>query len=267
MFATRTRVWVAGTVLLAVLVSAAGWFLLISPKRAEAAELEQQTEATELSNQQLETRIAQLKEQFAELPQYQAELAAIQQAMPGDPALPTLVRTLDDMADRHEVTLMSLAPGQPAAVQQPTPTAPAEPAEDGAAEGEGADADAAGDATADAAGDAAAEDPAADPAAPADPAATATPVGAGMVLVSVPVTLTTVGDFFASEMFLKDLQAEMTRAFLVQNLSITTEPGGEASGGKPATENGDITTTISGSVFVLKTADAAPAAPATTTTP
>lgn len=262
MFATRTRVWVTGTVLLAVLISAAGWFLLISPKRAEAAELEQQTEATELSNQQLEARIAQLKEQFAELPQYQAELAAIQQAMPGDPALPTLVRTLDDMADRHEVTLMSLAPGQPAAVQQPTPTAPAAPAEDGAAEGaEGEDADA------DAAGDAAAEDPAADPAVPADPAATATPVGAGMVLVSVPVTLTTVGDFFASEMFLKDLQAEMTRAFLVQNLSITTEPGGEASGGKPATQNGDITTTISGSVFVLKTADAAPAAPATTTTP
>jgi hypothetical protein len=262
MFATRTRVWVAGTVLLAVLVSAAGWFLLISPKRAEAAELEQQTEATELSNQQLEARIAQLKEQFAELPQYQAELAAIQQAMPGDPALPTLVRTLDDMADRHEVTLMSLAPGQPAAVQQPTPTAPAEPAEDGAAEGEGADADAAGDAAAEDAAPAAA-----DPAAPADPAATATPVGAGMVLVSVPVTLTTVGDFFASEMFLKDLQAEMTRAFLVQNLSITTEPGGEASGGKPATKNGDITTTISGSVFVLKTADAAPTAPATTTTP
>ncbi|MFC5999784.1 hypothetical protein ACFP6A_13775 [Quadrisphaera sp. GCM10027208] len=265
MFATRTRVWVAGTVLLAVLISVAGWFLLISPKRAEAAELEQQTEATELSNQQLEARIAQLKEQFAELPQYQAELAAIQQAMPGDPALPTLVRTLDDMADRHEVTLMSLAPGQPAAVQQPTPTAPAEPAEsaeDGAAEGEGADADAAGDAAAEDADPAAA-----DPAAPADPAATATPVGAGMVLVSVPVTLTTVGDFFASEMFLKDLQAEMTRAFLVQNLSITTEPGGEASGGKPATENGDITTTISGSVFVLKTADAAPAAPATTTTP
>lgn len=262
MFATRTRVWVAGTVLLAVLISVAGWFLLISPKRAEAAELEQQTEATELSNQQLEARIAQLKEQFAELPQYQAELAAIQQAMPGDPALPTLVRTLDDMADRHEVTLMSLAPGQPAAVQQPTPTAPAEPAEDGAAEGEDADADAAGDAAAEDADPAAA-----DPAAPADPAATATPVGAGMVLVSVPVTLTTVGDFFASEMFLKDLQAEMTRAFLVQNLSITTEPGGEASGGKPATENGDITTTISGSVFVLKTADAAPAAPATTTTP
>ncbi|UER54171.1 hypothetical protein HJG43_06040 [Kineosporiaceae bacterium SCSIO 59966] len=262
MFATRTRVWVTGTVLLAVLISVAGWFLLISPKRAEAAELEQQTEATELSNQQLEARIAQLKEQFAELPQYQAELAAIQQAMPQDPALPTLVRTLDDMADRHEVTLMSLAPGQPATVQQPTPTAPAAPAEDGAAEGAEGEA---GDA--DAAGDPAAEDPAADPAAPADPAATATPVGAGMVLVSVPVTLTTVGDFFASEMFLKDLQAEMTRAFLVQNLSITTEPGGEASGGKPATQNGDITTTISGSVFVLKTADAAPAAPATTTTP
>jgi type IV pilus assembly protein PilO len=243
---SKTRTWVAGTVVLCLLLSLAAWFLLIGPKRAEAAELEQQTVDTRSSNDQLKARIEQLKLQFAELPQRQAELAEIKQAMPGDPALPTLVRELDTMATSSGVTLMSLAPGPPATVAQPqaTPTAAPAPAEgeDAAAEGESTGA-------------------AATPPAPAAPST---------VLVSVPVNLVVVGDFFKAELFLKDLQADMKRAFLVQSLSVQAEKEGEAGGGKPATKNGDVTMTITGSVFVLKTADTAPAttpAPAATTTP
>lgn len=256
MTATKSRTWIAGTVVLCLLISVASWFLLIGPKRAEAAELEQQTVDTQASNQQLEARIEQLKLQFAELPQRQAELAAIKQAMPEDAALPTLVRDLDAMATRTGVTLMSLAPGQPAAVAQPTPPAPAAPAEgEEAAEGESTEEPAEGGSTEDAA-------------ATTDPAAAAAPAAPGQVLVSVPVNLVVVGDFFKSELFLKELQAEMQRAFLVQSLTVQTEKDGEASGGKPATKNGDVTLTVTGSVFVLKTAEAAavpaPVAPTTT---
>ena len=256
MFATRNRRWVAGTLVVSMLIVVAGWFLAISPKRAEAAELEQQTADTVASNQQLATRIEQLKLQFAQLPEYQAKLAAIKQAMPEDPALPTLVRDLDDMADRADVTLMSLAPGQPAAVASPAPVAP--PAEGEAADGESSEGSDDADSTEGT--DGAAVDPAGAP--------TATPVGAGMVLVSIPVNVVTVGDFFKTELFLKDLQADMPRAFLVQNLTVATEKDGEASGGKPATKNGDVTMTITGSVFVLKQAEAAPVSvDPTTTTP
>lgn len=255
MTASRTRMWVAGTVVVCLLLAVAAWFLAISPKRAEAAELEQQTADTQASNQQLAARIEQLKLQFAELPQYQAELAAIKQAMPEDPALPTLVRDLDAMATRTGVTLMSLAPGQPAAVADPAAAAAAAPAP-APAEGE------ATEGSAPAEGEAAA-DPATTPAAGA---AASTPVGAGLVLVSVPVNLVTVGDFFKAEMFLKELQADMPRAFLVQNLTVQTEKDAEASGGKPATKNGDVTMTITGSVFVLKQAETA-STPATPTTP
>lgn len=258
MIATATRKWVAGTLVLCLLIAVAAWFLAISPKRAEAAELEQQTAAAQASNQQLAARIEQLKLQFAELPQYQAELAAIKQAMPEDPALPTLVRDLDAMAERTDVTLMSLAPGQPAAVAQPAPAQPAAPAEGGAAEGDSGESTEAEEGS----------DGAADAAAPAAGAATAAPVGAGLVLVGIPVNIVTVGDFFKTEMFLKELQADMPRAFLVQNLTVQTEKEAEASGGRPATTNGDVTLTLTGSVFVLKQAEAAPApVTPTTTTP
>ena len=237
MLANKSRVWVAGTLVLCVLLAVASWFLAIGPKRAQAAELEQQTVAVESENSQLEQRIAQLKVQFAELPQRQAELAAIKQAMPEDAALPTLVRDLDAMATASGVTLMTLTPGAPVAVQTAAPVAPApaegaEPAETAPAEGAAAPA-------------------AVTPAAPTD------------LLVSIPTSIVVVGGFFESELFLKKLQSEMPRAFLVQNLTVAAETTStEASGGRPATENGDVTMTLAGSVFVLKSAAAAPAVPA-----
>jgi hypothetical protein len=63
------RVWIAGTVVLCLALVAAGWFLLVSPQRAEAADLRDQTAAADQRNAQLEVRIAELKEEFAQLPQ------------------------------------------------------------------------------------------------------------------------------------------------------------------------------------------------------
>ena len=125
MLANKSRTWVAGTMVLCLLLAVASWFLLIGPKRAQAADLEAQTVTVESQNQQIEARIEQLKVQFAELPQRQAELAAIRQAMPEDAALPTLVRDLDAIAEASGVTLMTLSPGTPVAVQTAPPAAPA----------------------------------------------------------------------------------------------------------------------------------------------
>jgi type IV pilus assembly protein PilO len=234
---SKTTMWVAGTAVLCCLILLASWFLLISPKRAEAADLRQQAVDNDGQNEALAARIDQLKQQFAELPQRQAELAEIKQAMPEDAALPTLIRDVDALADKAGVTLMSLAPGQPAAAPSTAPTAAASPSGDAANGGDGA------------AGDA---------------AATPTP-GAGTVLVTIPTNLVVVGDFFKSTLFLKQLQTEMKRSFLVQNLAVQAEQASEGDAAKPATSNGDVTMTISGSVFVLRSAaDAAPVAVAGT---
>lgn len=224
---TRTRAWVAGTAVVCLLLLVASYLLLIAPKREEATALDEQTASTAQTNAQLQSKLTELQAQFADLPQTQAQLAAIQQAIPQDAALPTLVRDLDSTATASGVTLMSLTPGS--GVLVPTATAVVEPV---------------------------ATDPAADPAA-ADTTTTtaAAPPASSDVLVAVPVSLDIVGDFFATELFLKNVQTELSRAFLVTDLTLTAETtAGEAGGGRPATKPGDVSVTITGSVFVLRSA-------------
>ena len=242
---TQTRAWVAGTVVLCLLLVVASYFLLIGPKRAEAADLDLQTESTLSSNAALEVRVAELKAQFAELPDREAELAAVRRALPQDAAIPTLVRDLDALAAAAAVTLMSITPGVGTVVVDPTAVvaAPAAPAE-GAAPADGA------------------------AAAPTDPAAAAA-VPAGDVLLSVPTSLVVVGGFAEAEAFLEKLQTELARAFLVSGLTVTAETTpAAATGGKPAVDVGDVTMTITGSVFVLRSPDATTAVdPGTATAP
>jgi len=231
---TPTRAWVAGTVAVCVLLSLASYFLLIAPKRAEAAELDLQTASTVTSNALLATRVDELRAQFAELPEREAELAAIKQAMPEDAALPTLIRDLDVLTAAAGVTFMSLTPGVAAATATDVAVAPTDTA---------APADAA--------------------ATPADGTAAATDGTAGELLVSIPVSLVTVGTFAQSELFLNALQTELPRAFLVTGLTVTAETGAaEASAGRPAVVPGDVTMTLTGTVFVLRPAGAAAATPA-----
>ena len=63
---TRTRKWVSGTAVLVLLVLVAGWFLLVSPKKADAANLQASVLSQQSSNDGLRAKIAQdgmLKEQ------------------------------------------------------------------------------------------------------------------------------------------------------------------------------------------------------------
>ena len=223
---TTARGWLAATAVVAVLLTTAVWFLLISPTRAEAAATRELTAAAEASNAQLVVRLEQLEQQFIELPAKEAELAAVRVAMPEDDALPELIRTVDAYAAETGVTLMSLAPGAPVLpVPDPAPAAPAAPAADGTV--------------------------APAPVAPAGP-----------VTVSIPLVTTVVGDYFEVKAFLEELQTG-SRAHLVTDLSLTAETPAEATGGKPATRPGDVTMTVTGSVFALRdlAATATPAVP------
>lgn len=230
---TKTRAWVAGTVVACLLLTVAAWFLLIAPQRAEAADLRDQAVAAADNNALLELRIAELKAEFAELPQRQAELAVVKKALPEEAQMPTLVRDLDALAATSGVTLMSLTPSPAVPVVTAAPAAPA--TADPATPDPAADADSA------AAPDAA-------------PAAAATEA-----LLSVPVSISVVGNFFNAEVFLRGLQEELSRDYLVNGLNVVAETAGEASGGKPAVNNGDVTMTVTGSVFVLVPGDASPA--------
>ena len=113
---TETRKWTLGAVLVAVLILVAGWFLLISPKRADVAELQTQTEAQLDENSSLQTEITVLKEQNKDLPEKQAELAAIQTKIPQAPDLAGYVRELQDIGRQSGVAFTSLTPSTPAAI-------------------------------------------------------------------------------------------------------------------------------------------------------
>jgi Tfp pilus assembly protein PilO len=119
----KLRQWIAITVVVVIAIAAGGWFLLISPKNQEAADLRDQTTTQVSANSQLKTQLQVLKAQAKALPQQQAKLAAVAAKIPDNPALPALIRALTVAADDANVELLTLSPTKPAAVAAPAPGA------------------------------------------------------------------------------------------------------------------------------------------------
>jgi Tfp pilus assembly protein PilO len=225
------------TVLGCVLVLAAGWFLLVSPKRSDAAALQTQASSQVSANAQLETQLAVLKSQAKDLPRQQAKLAAVAAKIPDNPALPAMIRSLTTAATSAGVELVSVTPGQPALVTG----APGAVAVPGAI-----------------------------PAAGTRPAAGSATAGQ---LAQIPLTLNVAGGYFQVEQFVANLES-LPRSMRVSNLTLA--PGanpvkpavvGTVDDGKT------LTTTIVGQVFMAAnrpavtavTVPGVPAGPVTTT--
>lgn len=122
----RLKQWIALAVVGMLAVLAAGWVLLVSPKRSDAADLWAQAADQQRSNSQLKNQLGVLEAQAQALPQEQSKLAAIGTKLPDNPAQPALLRALSAAADTAGVDLISVAPGQleagTAAVGAATPT-------------------------------------------------------------------------------------------------------------------------------------------------
>jgi Tfp pilus assembly protein PilO len=108
-----------------LVVLAAGWFLLVSPKRTQAADLRTQAAAEVTANAQLETQLQVLKAQAKDLPKQQARLAAVAAKIPSNPALPGLIRALTTASTSAGVELVSVTPSSPVLVAGATPAAAA----------------------------------------------------------------------------------------------------------------------------------------------
>jgi type IV pilus assembly protein PilO len=119
---TRTRRWAFGTAALAVLILLASWFLLVSPKRAEASDLQVQAQQQEQDNQALRGKLAALKAANALKPQQEAKLADFHVKVPGNPQLPALIRTLNAAAAQTGVDIDAVSPQNPSGVNVTPPT-------------------------------------------------------------------------------------------------------------------------------------------------
>ena len=204
----------------AVVILAAGWFLLVSPKKGEATDLQMQAAAQTSANAVLTTQLQALKVQAKDLPKKQAELARVAAKIPDNPSLPALIRALTAASTKAGVEFVSVTPGAPAVLTPAVAAAPVAPV--------------------------------AAAAAPVAPVSGAVPVGSAGQLASIPVTLSVVGDYFEVEQFLAELE-NLPRALRVSN--ITLAPGASPvvrSGATPVSpdDGRTLTSTITGSVFM-----------------
>lgn len=269
---TRTGVWGAGTAVLCILLLTGAWFVVVGPQRAEADQTRLTTESTRAQNGQLEQRIAELETEFALLPQRRAELQAIREALPADPALAALLDELDVIATGTGARLDSVVAGSATtlvdAVVPPAPSAGSEET-DSAAAGSGT-----------AQPDQQAGQQVVTEAVPASPRRLATgavpggqdatsPAVAGTtegsaavppILAAIPVTITVGGDFFAAASFVETVQSDLVRAFVVDSVDVVTGTD----------EDGSVVATLTGRVFVFvdpQAVDALGAADSTTAGP
>jgi type IV pilus assembly protein PilO len=113
---TVTRKWSFLALLLVVAIFAAGWFLLISPKRGEAADLKSQTASQEEANSRLEQKLQVLVAQQEELPRQRARLAQIRTQIPDNPALPALIRDLTSAGRKVGASIDAMSPALPTAL-------------------------------------------------------------------------------------------------------------------------------------------------------
>jgi len=105
--------WYAAAAIASVLVLLAGWFLLVSPQNATAADLSTQADSQAQTNAQTEVKIAALKAQYKNLPTLQRQFAIAQTHLPPTPQLPALLRQLSAAAKSAGVTLDSVSPAAP----------------------------------------------------------------------------------------------------------------------------------------------------------
>jgi Tfp pilus assembly protein PilO len=234
---TLTRKWSLLAVVIILGILAAGWFLMVAPKRSHAAELKQRTLTQEQENARLQEKISMLQSQEKDLPKERARLAVIGRQVPNNPALPALIRNLSSAANQVGVTITSMAPALPTpVVEAAAPVAPVAPATTSTTGGtSGSDATAT---------------PAAAPVAPAPS------------LYQVPLTLGVTGSYFELEQFISRLEG-LKRSFLVTGFTVGQATSGGTSTGTEETTSakGDLTLNLQGRVFL--TPPAAPAAPTT----
>jgi Tfp pilus assembly protein PilO len=117
----KMRQWSILTAVGVIAVLAAGWFLLVSPQRSHATELQSQAASQQSANDGLRAQVAQLEAQKKGLPAQQKLLDEIAAKIPASPELPALIRQLSTAAESAGVDLVTLAPTEPAAIGPATP--------------------------------------------------------------------------------------------------------------------------------------------------
>ena len=110
---TKSRLWILGGVVGAILLFLVGYFLLIGPTRQAAADLRATAADLDTQNQQLAIRLQDLQNKAPEVPQQLDKIAGVRAKIPEDLDIGPLVSQLQSLASGAGVSLNSVSPGTP----------------------------------------------------------------------------------------------------------------------------------------------------------
>ncbi len=128
------KVWIGGGVIVALLIAAASWFMLISPELDNASALRDQATSTQFGNAQLQSNVAVLKKKSAQISRYSASLRDALETLPFDSGLPAFTRQVYAQAQATHVKIDGITVGGITAATTTTPGATStDPAAAGAA--------------------------------------------------------------------------------------------------------------------------------------
>lgn len=236
----KTTPWVAAAALGAAVILVLAWVVGIGPQLDSATQARDDAAAARAQNLVHAQRLAELEEQFENLDDYKAELAAIRVQIPMEDGEPAFIREVQAGVQAAAVFLISISSDVPEVVAPQQAVAPAPvPVDPAGSE------PATGEATQDAA--------AADGTATAAPTPQApTPVASIPGFVAVPFTITVLGPLPNGLQFIDLAQTAFQRLFVVTQVTLTGQAPSAATGGKPEIREGDYETAVSGYVFVLE---------------
>jgi Tfp pilus assembly protein PilO len=179
------RLWLVSGGLIAFVMLLIGYFFFISPQRSDTASVNDAVATARQQNAVLQARLDALNEQNKDLAKYQAEQAALEQALPSTSDISDFLRTLQSLGNATLTDVTALTVGQPVAI---TPVAAAQPSSS-----------------------------------PGAVATSAPAVNAPVATSSVyglPITATVTGSANALTKFLDQLQAVQPRAVLISDIEL-----------------------------------------------
>jgi Tfp pilus assembly protein PilO len=193
------RLWLVAGGLIAFVMLLIGYFFFISPQRSSTADVDSQAATVQQQNAVLQAKLDALREQNKNLDKYQADLAALHQALPSTSATSDFLRTLQSLGAATLTEVTDLTVGQPVPV---TPMLAA-----------------------------AAPTPSAAPSAGNESAAPTAPVIAAPSAYALPITANVTGTTTGLAKFLDQLQAVQPRAVLISAITETGLTSSENPGG------------------------------------
>ncbi|MFD2839644.1 hypothetical protein ACFSYH_03565 [Populibacterium corticicola] len=238
---TTQKTWVAGAIIVALVMILIAWTFVLSPVREESSKLEEDSTTVETSNAALESKVNRLRQQFEKIDDYRKQLHDLEVRIPRDIDYVQLTKELERSAEDAQVNLISVDSSAGivrvvpyTSTKQAAPAAEADPdAPTSSTEGE---------ATTEAAPETISG------AAPTATGALSTTVDG---LYQVPLDIVVQGTYEEVRQFSTALQEGSERAILAFSVEVTPLKSSDGASGEFAAEDGELSFKLSALAYVL----------------